>query len=125
MCRQVLRYRLHSISDATNYAPLTITLSATTAGYFVATTVGSNDPYIGISGFDVTKNVVRYWTLKNLNVVFTTYLVAANFASSDIMSGANTANFFLRLYSGGLWSGPTTTTRTSSSTQAVGLADFW
>ena len=113
------------IGDATNYAPLNITLaSVTTAGYFVATTVGSNDPYIGISGFDITKNVVRYWTLKNLNVVFTTYSVTANFVSTDIMSGANTANFFLRLYSGGLWNGPTTTTRTSSSTQATGLTAF-
>ncbi len=113
------------IGDAANYAPLNITLaSVTTAGYFVATTVGSNDPYIGISGFDITKNVVRYWTLKNLNVVFTTYSVTANFVSTDIMSGANTANFFLRIYSGGLWSGPTTTTRTSSSTQATGLTAF-
>ncbi len=113
------------IGDAANYAPLNVTFaSVSAAGYLVATTTGSNHPNIGISGFDITKNVSRYWTLKNLNITFTTYSITANFVSTDVAPAANTANFFLRMYLGGLWSGPTTTARTSSSTQAVGLAAF-
>lgn len=113
------------IGDASNYTPLDVTFaSVSVAGYLAATTVGSNHPNIGISGFDITKNVSRNWTVRNLGITFTAYDITPNFVSGDVAPAANSAAFFVRRYTGVLWKGPTTTTRTSSSTKAVGLTTF-
>ena len=110
------------IGDASTYAPVGITFaSVSVAGYVATSTVGSEHPSIKISGIDQANDAARYWTVKNLNVTFTTYSLTLNFASTDLNVSANTGYFFIRRFSSPLWYGTNTTTRTSSSTQSIGL----
>ena len=83
-------------------------------------------PNIGTSTINSSKDVNVYWTLTNSGITFDNYSATFTFVAGDIDSGANTSAFIVGEYSGG-WTYPSIGTRTSTSTQATGvtsLSDF-
>ena len=113
------------IGDAANYTPVTISFgNVSTAGDLTVRTTGGDHPALGSSTIDPTKTANRYWTMTNGGIAFTTYSVTLRFVAGDLDAGADTTNFIVEQYAGGIWSPVTTSTRTSTSTQGVGLVSF-
>jgi hypothetical protein len=112
------------IGDATTYAPVNLTvLSASTAGSITVNTTGTDHPQIAASGINASKSVNRYWTIGKIGLVLSSYNATLNYASSDIDAGASSSVFVVKKYSSG-WSRTTTGSRTSTSTQSLGLTTF-
>lgn len=114
----------YPIGDATNYTPVGITVnSVTTAGGIAAKTTGSAHPQVGtLVGYNPLKDVNRYWTLTPVTIVFSSYDATFNFVPTDVDAGANTANFGVKNYYSSAWHSATAGTRTSTSTQGLGVA---
>lgn len=114
----------YEIGDATSYAPVNLTvLSASTAGSITVSTVGSDHPQIATSGINPSKSVNRYWTIGKIGLVLSSYNATFNYASGDIDAGANSSVFVVKKYNS-VWSRTTTGSRTSTSTQSLGLTTF-
>ncbi|MBI5932599.1 MAG: hypothetical protein HY867_02740 [Chloroflexi bacterium] len=114
----------YPIGDATNYTPVDISVNnVTTAGGIAAKTTTTAHTAIGtITGYDVTKDVNRYWTLTPVTIVFSNYDATFNFVPGDVDGGANTANFGVKNYYSSAWHSATVGTRTATSTQVLGAA---
>ncbi len=114
----------YPIGDATNYTPVDLTVNdVTIAGGIAAKTVTTAHPNVGtITGYDVTKDVNRYWTLTPVTIVFSNYDATFNFVPGDVDAGANTANFGVKHYYSSAWHSATVGTRTATSTQVLGAA---
>ncbi|HEY5883466.1 MAG TPA: hypothetical protein VIT88_02215 [Pyrinomonadaceae bacterium] len=113
------------VGDASNYTPVTVSFaSVTTAGDLTASDIAGDHPNISSSNINSSKSVNRYWTLTNSGIVFTNYSATFNFVSGDVDSGANTNAFVVGKHTSGTWSYPTVGTKTSNSTQAIGLTAF-
>ena len=112
------------IGDATNYSPVIVAFaSVTTAGDLTGSTAAGDHANIGSSAIDPTKTANRNWTLTNSGIVFTTYSVTLTFVAGDLDPGAITNNFSVGKYSAA-WSSPTVGSKTTTSTQATGIAAF-
>ena len=111
------------IGDATDYTPVNLSFaSVTTSGNLTASTTVGDHPDISSSIIDPAKSVNRYWTLTNRGIVFTTYNATFNFVADDKDPGTNTNNFIIGKCDGGSWTVPPTIgTRTTTSTQALGM----
>ena len=113
------------IGDVATYLPVTISFgNVSTAGDLTISTTGGDHPALASSTIDPTKSANRYWTLTNGGIVFTTYGVTLRFAAGDVDGGADTSNFTVERYTGGVWSPVATSGRTSTSTDGGGLASF-
>jgi hypothetical protein len=113
------------IGDVAAYLPVTISFgNVSTAGDLTISTTGGDHPALASSTIDPTKSANRYWTLTNGGIGFTTYDVTVRFAAGDVDGGADTSNFTVERYTGGVWSPVATSGRTSTSTDGGGLASF-
>ena len=116
--------KIFEIGDATNYTPVTVAFAnVTTADYLTASTVAGDNANIATSTISLTKTANRTWTLTNQTIVFTTCNVTFTFVAGDLDGGATPGNFIAGRYSAG-WTYPTVGTKTSTTTQATGLAAF-
>lgn len=117
---------------ATNYTPVTIAFTtATAAGNLTATVTSADHPNTtgGADGIDATKDVTRYWTLKN-PTVGGTYTATFTYVSADIRAGSAQANFVAArgqncsgtgaARSCSPWGSPASANPTGTSTQASG-----
>ena len=119
----------YEIGDASKYAPVVLNFSAPTTadGSLTVKTSAGDIPTISNSGIDTTKNVNRYWSLANANLVgFGTYQLTFNYPTTDNDTGTTPAVYQVRRYDGTAWlattvSGtPTTTSTIVSSGTAFG-----
>ncbi|RJQ46299.1 MAG: hypothetical protein C4528_07330 [Gammaproteobacteria bacterium] len=130
------------VGDSAKYTPIDVTFASVSGEGSVtgATMPWSPDghPQITDSDIDPNLNVNRFWTLKNNTVTFTNYEATFNFCSStvttgcpstDIDTGASTADFVIRRYSpeypnSGTWSNVTLATGGTqpTSTKGTGIA---
>jgi len=113
------------VGDATAYTPVTVAFgSVTAAGDLTVSTTAGDHPQIGSSTIDPSKTANRYWTLTNGGITFTTYTATFTFVTGDLDAGVDTSRLAVQTYSGGTWSPLVIGTRTSTSTQATGIATF-
>jgi hypothetical protein len=114
--------RTFEIGDASTYTPVLIAGTSYTSPFnVVASTTTGDHPNIGTSGIDATKSVNRYYTLGGSPTGPSD--ITFNFAAGDVDPGANTGNFNIEKYDAS-WTALTVGTRTATSTQAIGVADF-
>ena len=117
--------RAFEVGDASTYAPVTIAFaSVTVAGDLTVSTTAGDHPAIGTSTVDPSKTANRFWTLTNGGITFTTYAATFTFVTGDLDAGVDTNHVVVEVYSGGTWTPLATGTRTSTSTQATGIAGF-
>jgi hypothetical protein len=113
------------VGGPNNYTPVTVAFSSvTTAGDLTASAISGDHTNIGSSTINPAKSVNRTWTLTNSGIVFATYNATFNFVAGDVDLGASSGAFSVGKFSGGSWTYPTVGTRTSTSTQAMGLTAF-
>jgi hypothetical protein len=113
------------VGDASRYTPVALAnMAVDTAGTLTAKTTAGQHPQIAGSGINSAKDVARYWTLTASGLVPSTCDVTCTFDSTDVIGGADTAKFVVRRYNASAWSSTTAGTRTTTSTQAAGLASF-
>ncbi len=113
------------VGGPTNYTPIVVAFaSVTTGGDLTAGATSGDHANIGSSSIDASKSANRTWTLTNSGILFTTYSATFTFVSGDLDAGANTNSFIVGRYAASAWSYPTVGTKTSTSTQATGLAAF-
>ncbi len=118
--------RSYEIGDASNYTPLSLTFgNVSVAGNLKAKSVAGEQPNIGTSHLDTSKDVNRYFTLTNSGVTFDSANATFNFVSGDVDGAANTSNFVVKKFdSPSTWSSLGTGSRTSTSTDATGIKSF-
>ncbi len=117
--------RTFEVGDAGNYTPVSVSFaSVLVAGDLAASTTAGDHPDIGSSAIDAAKSVNRYWTLSNSGISFTTYSATFTFVAGDIDAGATPSAFIVGKYLSGSWSTPAVGTRTGTTTQITGVADF-
>jgi len=113
------------IGTTSGYNPVTVIFNSVgTAGNLTAKATPGDHPSIASSTINSSKSVNLYWSLTNSGIGFTNYSATFNFNSGDIDSGANTSTFIVGNFNGSTWAYPAVGTRTSTSTQATGLASF-
>lgn len=117
-------YRLE-VGNSSAYTPIDLTfISVSTSGTVTGRTIDGDHPDLKYSGIDQNKSANRYWTLLGNGIVFSTYDVTLNFEAGDLDAGANTAYFYVRRNTNGIWAGIVTQTRTSTSTKTTGQTVF-
>ncbi len=113
------------VGGPNNYTPVAVAFAGvTTAGDLTASVVSGDHANIGTSTINAAKTVNRNWTLTNSGIVFTSYDATFSYVAGDVDAGANTSAFIVGKYSGGSWTYPTAGTRTSTTTQAIGVTAF-
>ena len=129
---------IYHVGDGTGYAPMTITVGATTGGTLTGRVDAGDDPDTssGASGIDPLKSANHYWTLTAGLVTplssavsySATFQFCANTAScaipSEVDTGATTSNFVVARKLASIWATLTTGTQLSYSTQATGITSF-
>jgi hypothetical protein len=113
------------VGGATYYSPVTVnyTTIGFTAGYIKVKATAGLHPQIATSGLNSAKAVNRYWNLTSAGVGGT-YDATFGFDASDVLGGANTANFVIREYNSPNWATTVTGIKTATSTQATGLSGY-
>src|SRR5207247_232101 len=121
------------VGTGSTYAPINVVITATAhaSGTLVGTTAVGDHPNISTSGINSARSVNRYWTLTlpasgALDMSSGGLLSATfNFIAGDVDAGSDTSAFFVKRFtSPSTWSSTTAGTRTTTSTQATGLAAF-
>jgi subtilisin family serine protease len=106
-----------------NYNPVTLNFNnVATAGDLTAQVTAGQHPNIGSCLIGSWRDVNVYWTLTGPGITFNSFNATFDFSSGDI-TGGNPSNYSVANYSSG-WFYPTTSTRTSTSTQAIGITSF-
>jgi MSHA biogenesis protein MshQ len=116
------------VGDGTTYRPIGLVFSSgTTAGDLTGSVSQSagEHPNVATAGIDGTADVNRYWTLTNGGVGLGAggYAATFTFVSADVDAGASATLFEIERWTGS-WNATTAGTRTSTSTQATGIAGF-
>jgi hypothetical protein len=116
------------IGDSSSYTPVSLaSATVTTAGNLVASVtanVNSQGAYSS-SGLDQVKYVNRDWTITVANgYAESTGSITLNFIPGDIQGGMSTAQDAVAKYSGGIWTHPTVTVRTSTNITVAGISSF-
>jgi hypothetical protein len=110
-------------TGSVNYNPVTLNFNNVAAtGDLTAKVTAGQHPNIGSSLIGSGRDVNVYWTLTGPGITFNSFNATFGFSSGDI-SGGNPSNYSVANYSSG-WFYPTTGTRTSTSTQAIGITSF-
>jgi hypothetical protein len=117
------------IGDETTYAPVTVAITGTivgSTGSIQASTTSGDHAQIATSGIDAAKSVNRTWTISNPNALtgLTSYSPTFTFVAGDIDGGATTGNFVVGKYTSSVWSLPTISTKTATTTKATGISTF-
>jgi uncharacterized repeat protein (TIGR02543 family) len=116
---------LFEIGDASNYTPVSVAFgSVSNAGVLKVSTTPGLHPQIGTSGLNSNKTLNRYYTLTNSGIVFDQYGATLNFASADVIGGANTANYIVKKYDGAAWSTLATVNPLATSIQTTNNTSF-
>jgi MSHA biogenesis protein MshQ len=107
----------YPVGSDSNYAPISLTM-VSAGGTLTGSTTGYEHPAIAFSTIDPTLDANRYWTLGAADdtVTATSYGVTVNFQTGDLDINAVPANFIVGKYASGVWTMPTSTSGTSSST---------
>jgi len=107
----------YPVGSDSSYAPISLTM-ASAGGTLTGSTTGYEHPAIAFSTIDPTLDANRYWTLGAAGdtVTATSYGVTVNFQTGDLDINAVPANFIVGKYASGVWTMPTSTSGTSSST---------
>ncbi len=117
--------RTFEIGDASNYTPVYVEFgNVSIAGNLTASTTIGTHPNISTAAFTNNKILNRYYSLTNDGIIFSSYSATFNFVSGDILNGADWNKFEVKKYDGANWSSTTIGTRTTTSTQAIGLTSF-
>jgi hypothetical protein len=116
------------IGDNSSYTPVNLaSATVTAAGNLVASVtanVNSQGAY-GTSGLDQAKFVNRDWTITAANgYAESVGSITLNFLPGDIQGGMSTAQDAVAKYSGGIWTHPTVTVRTSTNITVNGISSF-
>lgn len=121
---------VYQVGSAGAYAQASLVFNgvAVGGGRLIVRTDTPDHPNIATSGLNSGLSVNRYWTLTLTGVTGTVLPAFTNFGATftfvnpgDLDGGANTANFQIRRFSGGLWNNTTVGTRTGTTTQATGI----
>ena len=93
------------VGTGATFAPCSVTnLVLTAAGTLTASTTNSEQPNIGSSTIDPTKDANRYWTMTaGGGLALSTYNATCTFVSGDLDGGANSANFVMEKWNGSSW----------------------
>ncbi|MFI3157395.1 MAG: hypothetical protein QX199_14700 [Methylococcaceae bacterium] len=107
----------YPVGSDSNYAPISLTM-VSAGGTLTGSTTGYEHPMIAFSTIDPTLDANRYWTLGATGdtITATSYSVTVNFQSGDLDINAVPASFIVGKYASGVWTMPTSTSGTSSST---------
>jgi hypothetical protein len=118
--------RTFDVGSPTGYAPVTLAVTGASSAFdLVASSSAGDHPQLGTSDLDAAKTVNRWWTLSpSGSPSFGSYDATFAFPAADVDAGATPAAFEVRRWTGSAWSTPAIGTRTSTSTQATGLAAF-
>ncbi|HAP37073.1 MAG TPA: hypothetical protein DCQ28_14525 [Bacteroidetes bacterium] len=112
------------VGDASVYAPVTLTFNAVSVGgTLTVSTTGADHPLILSSGINQNKDVNRYWTLTNSDIIFSSYDITLNFVAGDLDAGANTNAFFAKRYNS-TWFAATASLRNSTWIKSLNIPDF-
>jgi len=116
----------YDIGSSTAYAPVSLAVSASGSGTLSASTTGNEHPQIASSPIDPTRDANRYWTIgtggDTLAALVSSYGATFNFISGDLDSVANSGNFTVADYSGGIWATLSPVSNGSLSTGVSGIA---
>lgn len=104
------------------YAPLGLVVNSSGGLTLTASTSTGSHPQIASSGINSALDVNRYWSLWHSGdtLLISSYAATFNFASGDVDSGANWANFVLRKYAASTW---TALASVSPSATAIGASN--
>jgi len=106
---------VYPVGDATVYAPITVAFpwfSGITGGTLTGSTVTGQHPQISTSGINSTLDVNRYWSLGASGDTLTSlpaggsYNATFQFATTDILGGAQVSTFAASRYTGTTWTSP-------------------
>ena len=120
--------RTFEVGTAAGYAPVDVAFAnVSVAGNLTArANAGDHGQATGANPtwtLDETKSVNLNWTLTGpAPLAFTTYAATFGFNNADLDAGANTSLLEVGKLDAGSWTYPTVGTRTSTSTQATGIA---
>ncbi len=114
----------YPLGSATGYAPVQMTLNASSAGSLSVASVGAEHPQIASSGLDATRDVNRYYSMwqSGDTLVLSSYGFVLNYVTGDLDLSANSANFVLARYNGAAWGLPSGYVRGSNNISLSGLA---
>ena len=93
------------VGTGATFAPCSVTnLVLTSAGTLTASTTNSEQPNIGSSTIDASKDANRYWTMTvGGGLALSTYNATCTFVSGDLDGGASSANFVMEKWNGSSW----------------------
>ncbi len=115
--------RTFEIGSTSAYTPVTTAYTGvTSAGNIIVSTTDGDHPQIATSYFDAAKTANRFYTIENSGVTGGTYNPTFTFVAGDVDGGANTSNFIASNYVNPTWTDLTAGTRTSTTTEATGVA---
>lgn len=115
--------RTFEIGDATIYTPvITAYTGVTGAGNIVVTTTINDHPQIGTSNIIASKSVNRYYNIANNGVTGGSYDATFTFVAGDLDGGTLTSALGVSNYVNPTWTNLTVGTRTSTTTQAIGVS---
>lgn len=106
----------YPVGSDSNYAPITLVM-VSAGGTLTGSTTGHEHAQIAFSDIDPELDANRYWTLGAADdtLVAASYSITVNFQIGDLDINAVPASFIIGKYAGGVWTMPTSTSGTSSS----------
>ncbi len=117
--------RTFVVGNATSYLPVTLAFNSVTTGGDVTAFVTDGDhPNIAPSCIDQTQSVNHYWTLTNSSTVFSNYSATFGFSASNYDAGADPTMFYVGRFVASSSFVQTPGTRTSTTTEAIGITAF-
>ena len=113
-------------SGSSHFLPLVFSFAnVSTAGKITVRANNGDHGNIATSCIDETKSVNRNWELINSGTVFTTYSATCTFMGvpTDGDAGSISANYYMALYNGSVWTTLTRGAVTATTNQATGITN--